>query len=276
MQRDMALSCRRCWRPVVREPNIFSLQFIVNRPWRRLIKVGDSRNVRVAIAAALGTLVWGLFLLMLGRSLHAIPVPEPTREQPMQMRLVEIPTVAPPLHAATVGSTQTAPKPPKASPPKQPLVKAARAPTLPVRPPIPARQSETMIRAPGPAAKPDATAPQTATAAAPSTSSDRGATTAERTSAESAPGNSPARAIAQPLPSVPDELREQAYQTVAIARLVIHTDGSVAVELIKPTQYPRLNQIVVETLRSWRFFPAMQDGHPVETRQEIRVHFNVS
>nr|WP_241991757.1 energy transducer TonB [Paraburkholderia sp. RAU2J] len=133
-----------------------------------------------------------------------------------------------------------------------------------------------MIRAPGPAAKPDATAPQTATAAAPSTSSDRGATTAERTSAESAPGNSPARAIAQPLPSVPDELREQAYQTVAIARLVIHTDGSVAVELIKPTQYPRLNQIVVETLRSWRFFPAMQDGHPVETRQEIRVHFNVS
>ncbi|WP_243751293.1 energy transducer TonB [Paraburkholderia sp. BL10I2N1] len=133
-----------------------------------------------------------------------------------------------------------------------------------------------MTHAPEPAAKPEATPPQTATAVAPSPSSDRGATTAERASAGSAPGNSPARAIAQPLPSVPDELREQAYQTVAVARLVIHTDGSVAVELIKPTQYPRLNQIVVETLRSWRFFPAMQDGHPVETQQDIRVHFNVS
>ncbi|TDN63034.1 outer membrane transport energization protein TonB [Paraburkholderia sp. BL10I2N1] len=237
---------------------------------------GDSRNVRVTMAAALGALVWGIFLFVLGRSLHAIPVPEPTLEQPMQMRVVEIPNVAPPLHAAIARSTQTAAKPQKAYPPKQPLVKAARAPTLLVRPPIPARQSQAMTHAPEPAAKPEATPPQTATAVAPSPSSDRGATTAERASAGSAPGNSPARAIAQPLPSVPDELREQAYQTVAVARLVIHTDGSVAVELIKPTQYPRLNQIVVETLRSWRFFPAMQDGHPVETQQDIRVHFNVS
>ncbi len=75
---------------------------------------------------------------------------------------------------------------------------------------------------------------------------------------------------------MPDDLREQAYRTVAIAHLVIHTDGSVAVELVKPTPYPRLNQIVVETLRGWRFAPALQNGHPAETQQNVRVHFNVS
>ena len=38
----------------------------------------------------------------------------------------------------------------------------------------------------------------------------------------------------------------------------------------------RLNQILLESLRKWRFFPAMQAGHPVESRQDIRVHFNVN
>ncbi|OXC78046.1 TonB protein [Caballeronia sordidicola] len=47
------------------------------------------------------------------------------------------------------------------------------------------------------------------------------------------------------------------------------------VELLKPTSYPRLNQLLLEALRKWRFFPAMEGGHPVESRQDIRVHFNV-
>ena len=71
-------------------------------------------------------------------------------------------------------------------------------------------------------------------------------------------------------------MREQAYQTVATARFVIHVDGSVDVELVKPTPNPRLNQILLEALRKWRFFPALQGGRPVESRQDVRVHFNVN
>jgi protein TonB len=92
----------------------------------------------------------------------------------------------------------------------------------------------------------------------------------------SSSGDAAAHAISQPLPELPDDLREQAYQTVATARFAIHVDGSVEVDLIKPTSNPRLNQILLETLRKWRFFPAMQAGHPVESRQDIRVHFNVN
>ena len=72
------------------------------------------------------------------------------------------------------------------------------------------------------------------------------------------------------------EAREQAYQTVATARFTIHVDGSVEVELVKATPWPRLNQLLLETLRRWRFFPALRDGRPIESTQEIRVHFNVS
>jgi len=263
----------------VREPSIFLLRFIVNRTSRLLIKAGDNRTVRITIAVALGALAWGIFLVVLGRSLHARPVPERKLEQPLEMSIVEVPDPGPALPAATTRSPQMAAEPHKASPLKQPSAKPARTQTLPVRTPTPAPQSQPMARAqePAPAAQPETRSPaQMATAGAPPSSSDHGATTTDRASAGSTPGNSPARAITQPLPSVPDDLREQAYQTIAIARFVIHTDGSVAVELIKPTQYPRLNQILVETLRSWRFFPAIQDGHPVETQQDIRVHFNVS
>ncbi|MFM0643103.1 energy transducer TonB [Paraburkholderia bryophila] len=88
-------------------------------------------------------------------------------------------------------------------------------------------------------------------------------------------GDTAAHPIAQPLPELPDDLREQAYQTVATAHFTIHTDGSIDVDLIKPTPNPRLNQILLEVLHQWRFSPAMQTGHPVESRQDIRVHFNV-
>lgn len=60
-----------------------------------------------------------------------------------------------------------------------------------------------------------------------------------------------------------------------MARFLIHVDGSVDVELIKPTPIPRLNQILLDTLRKWRFIPAMQGGHPVESKQDIRIRFNV-
>ncbi|PRE45458.1 hypothetical protein C6P97_07580 [Burkholderia multivorans] len=77
------------------------------------------------------------------------------------------------------------------------------------------------------------------------------------------------------MPVLPDDLREFAYQAVALARFRIHPDGTVNVELVRPTQNPRLNQLLMETLKNWRFFPAMKDGHPVESEQDIRVHFNV-
>ncbi|WP_241975087.1 energy transducer TonB [Paraburkholderia sp. BL17N1] len=255
------------------------MQFIVSRLSRLRIEACDNRKVRLTIAAALGAFAWGFFLVVLGRGLDPGPARERVLQQPLEVSVVDVPEPGPTPPMVRTRSSQASTELHTVAPPKQPSLNPAHTPTLPVRTPMPAAKAPLTMHAPesAPVAKPETGSPgQTATAALSSPSPAIGAPGTQETSAGSPTGNSPARAIAQPLPPVPDELREQAYQTVATARLVIHTDGSVAVELIKPTQYPRLNQIVLETLRSWRFFPAMQDGRPVETRQDIRVHFNVS
>ena len=83
------------------------------------------------------------------------------------------------------------------------------------------------------------------------------------------------RAITQPLPEIPDDLREAAYHAIALARFTIHPDGSVDVELLQPTQQPRLNQLLLTALHNWRFFPATENGKPVESHQDVRVHLVV-
>jgi len=84
-----------------------------------------------------------------------------------------------------------------------------------------------------------------------------------------------ARAIYNPLPSIPDDLRGQAISEVAVARLHIHTDGTVTVELVRPTHNPRINKIILDTLRTWMFYPAISKGMPVESVQEIKIDVSV-
>jgi protein TonB len=93
--------------------------------------------------------------------------------------------------------------------------------------------------------------------------------------AASGSGQTGARVITQPLPEIPDDLREAAYHAIALARFTIHPDGSVDVELLQPTQQPRLNQLLLASLHNWRFFPATENGKPVESHQDVRVHLVV-
>jgi protein TonB len=88
--------------------------------------------------------------------------------------------------------------------------------------------------------------------------------------------NSGARAIDRPMPQIPDELRNGAFNSSARARFNIAADGSVKVELIKPTPNPRLNQILLDSLRKWRFIPAIKNGRPVASIEEIVVKVEVN
>lgn len=211
-------------------------------------------------------LVWFVFLDKLGRYLGAAAT-LPAAVRPLEMQLVE-PTPLPQPTAA-----RAPPEPHSAN--KAPL-KPARAYPLAVRPgtiPQPSRQKALQA-----AHDAGPTPPTLATGEAkPSIETPPRSAPPDESTGPPAPvsGDSAARVLAQPLPELPDDLREQAYQTLATARFLLHADGSVEVELIKPTPNPRLNQILLTALRQWRFFPAMQGGHPVESRLDIRVHFNV-
>jgi protein TonB len=132
----------------------------------------------------------------------------------------------------------------------------ARRPETPPRPqavlPEPAKAVEPEpVPAPSPAA--EASAPQRPV------ESDRAA----------------ARILYRPLPKIPDELRDQAIETEALARFDIRPDGTATVELVRATPNPALNRIILDTLRTWRFFPAMLGGKPVASTQEVRVRLEV-
>ncbi len=77
--------------------------------------------------------------------------------------------------------------------------------------------------------------------------------------------------IYQPLPEIPDELRFEAFNSKAVARFFVMKNGKVAnVELIKPCSDPRLNHLLLKSLREWKF-PANSSGFI----QEVNVTFKV-
>lgn len=88
--------------------------------------------------------------------------------------------------------------------------------------------------------------------------------------------NHGAQALVRPLPAIPDELREEAMNEAATARFTIAVDGSATVELVKPTQNPRLNRLLLDTLKKWKFMPAIKQGQPVPSVEVmiIRLHVN--
>jgi protein TonB len=84
-----------------------------------------------------------------------------------------------------------------------------------------------------------------------------------------------ARAIYNPLPTIPDDLRDASINTVALARFHINVDGTATVELIQPTPDPRVNRVILATLKTWRFFPALHNGKPIPSLQDIKVAVKV-
>ena len=84
-----------------------------------------------------------------------------------------------------------------------------------------------------------------------------------------------ARAIYAPTPTIPDDLREDVFQAVAIAHFKVGPDGTVEVTLAQPTPNPRLNQILLNTLREWKFFPAMKDGIAINSEFDVRIPISV-
>lgn len=77
--------------------------------------------------------------------------------------------------------------------------------------------------------------------------------------------------IFQPLPEIPDELRFEAFHSKAIARFYVDAAGSVMrVELIRPCNNPKLNQLLLKSLQKWKF-----DSSRNGVVQDIVVTFKV-
>jgi protein TonB len=239
----------------------------------------DEPKTRIAVATAVAFGLWCAALVLIG---GLLVTPEITSPSPpnLDAQLVEIEPPPPPRISSPAESAPAHPAHP--APPAN--VKHATPPTVHHATPV---QEEPSQHAAVPVAPPAAPSPVAAPSAAPSpapkappVSATPSASTTNRSPAATdlaanGSGHTGARAITQPLPEIPDDLREAAYHAIALARFTIHPDGSADVELLQPTQQPRLNQLLLASLHNWRFFPATENGKPVESHQDVRVHLVV-
>jgi Gram-negative bacterial TonB protein C-terminal len=83
------------------------------------------------------------------------------------------------------------------------------------------------------------------------------------------------RAIYAPVPSIPDDMRDELMQATAVARFKVSHDGRATVVLLSETDFSELNDIIIDTLRKWRFLPATKDGVAVDSEADVRLLISV-
>ena len=233
----------------------------------------DDPGRRLLWALPLAVLIWLALLIGFSRMLEET-APPPAELKAVEARIVELPP--------EVGGLQGGPAPAAPTKPHPEIVKPAPV----IHPHVETHPHVKMKTPPVPIAPSAPSATGTAKSEAPPAESSRGATTksdnggvaggtGNGTGAGLGSDTAGARAILAPVPQIPDELREEALDTVAVAHFKVSADGQVEVDLIKPTSNPQLNGILLDTLKQWRFFPAMRNGVAIASEFDVRIPVTV-
>jgi protein TonB len=220
------------------------------------------------------------FLSLLRQPANPAAIPRPVDVQVIELPVTATPPAARPAPPAPPARKPPPPPKPRVEPPTpRPAPPQTEARVEPPRDPTPPAAEELVTQAPAAAATvpvPPATAAP-GTAVGPPTQAPVAALPPSR-APQGVPGgtdNMSARAIYKPTPEIPEAFRHRNIEMVAIARFRVAASGSAQVELIEPTSDPDLNRALLESLRRWRFFPAMQAGKPVASTLEIRIPISV-
>ncbi len=234
----------------------------LDEPWRRLAWIAP-------LAVALWAAILLCFTLVLEQAPRTLP-----EAKPVEAQIVELPPV--------VGGLQGGPAKPAAPP----------APAAPPKPHIEAkRKAAPKVHTRKPRAIPQEPPSESGTSKAPAEAAPSSGQASSKTGGAAgggAPGASGssgggglgsdslgARAIYSPMPKIPDDLRQDDFQAVAVARFEVSYDGTVKVTLVQPSPNPRLNAILLDTLRQWRFFPAMKGGVAINSVFDVRIPITV-
>jgi protein TonB len=208
--------------------------------------------------------------LALGAFLHLLTaLPErPPPPPAIQAQVIELPAPAPP------APPQPAPPPPAPEPPPPPRAEPPPKPEPPPPPKLAVPKPAPKPPPPRPTPPPPVAQPAPPTAAPPTPAPPPQAAPAPPVAAPSG-GHMSARAIYKPMPAIPEALRRRDIDLVAVARFHVAPDGSAQVELIQGTFEPTLNRALLDALKTWRFFPALDDGKPVAETFDIRLPISV-
>jgi periplasmic protein TonB len=88
-------------------------------------------------------------------------------------------------------------------------------------------------------------------------------------------GGSGPRPIYAPVPVIPDDMRDEVVEATAVVRFHVARDGSATVILITRTDFTALDQMILDTLRNWRFQPATRNGSAVESNAELHLRITI-
>ncbi|MGC2443032.1 energy transducer TonB [Candidatus Binatus sp.] len=231
----------------------------LDEPARRLLWI-----IPLAIA------IWAIMLSGFSLILMRTKVMPQEETKPIEARLIDIPKEVGGLQGNGGAIHPSAPAIPKAKPIVKPhpaihVKKVAPAPPV-VRSPY---GIEKNTSAPGVEEKPGASA-----GSAPE-SGESGSDTGEGGIGGIGTDTVGARAIYAPTPVIPDDLREDVMQTEAVAHFDVSFDGTSVVTLEKPTSNPRLNQVLLDSLKQWKFFPAVKNGVAIPSSFEVRIPISV-
>jgi TonB family protein len=89
------------------------------------------------------------------------------------------------------------------------------------------------------------------------------------------PGISRARAIYDPQPDYPDEMRRQRVEGQVTLCIIVGPDGAVHATSILSASDPAFGEKSQEAVQKWRFQPATRDGQPVAVRLQVETSFHL-
>ncbi|HZP44121.1 MAG TPA: TonB family protein [Candidatus Binataceae bacterium] len=240
------------------------------------VRYDDAR--RLLWITPLALLLWTSMLTVFGVLLWRTAAPPP-EASPLEARIVELP----PEPAAEGPAAPAGAKPLAHAQPRR-----AAAPLHVPPQPHPRMRAVHHERAFTPPSEEGTakTPPQASATPAPSSAPATNAAAGNRAGAAgSAAGaatggglgsdQSGARALYAPTPEIPDDLRDQPLQAVAVAHFVVASDGAVTVTLVQPTDNPRLNQVLLDTLKQWRFAPAIRHGVAIDSQFDVRIPVDI-
>ncbi len=85
----------------------------------------------------------------------------------------------------------------------------------------------------------------------------------------------PAEAVSCPQPAISSDMLEQGIKANCLAKFAIAPTGKHTVQLLSSTGSSEVDELTLETLRTWRFLPASLGGEPVPSVRKIKVEFEV-
>ena len=221
----------------------------------------DDPTKRLLWTVPSALLIWIIIVgLLAGGLKDSTPsIPQPSEMQAELVEEAEAPKPAPRLAAA-----QASPK------------LAAVAAVSPITTVTPVTPATPPVQGLPPQATPSVKSASSADSGLPTPTPTSKSNSEQSANTSTLPGSglgnqSAARALLQPMPHIPESLREEALQAQAVARFSIGVDGVVTVEWVKPTQNTVLNRLLLDTLKNWKFFPEIKDGKPIASTQEIVI-----